>query len=692
MPFGPLYQPAIGLTSLKGVLRQQTDHSVEILYLTIKFAEFVGSEPYSEIQTGNPYVDLAGEWIFSHHLFDGQNRLYADYIDDVLRRQSRLNNRQTIVPDAHIDLLLRVAEQVDPFLDAALDDVLGRMPRIVGFTSTFQQHVASLCLAKRIKQQQPDIFIVMGGGNCEGAMGYETIRQFPFVDAVVSGEGEIIFPRLVNDVLHGRSIDMLQGVFTQTNLEFVNVNGQFLGAPTVSDMDGLPVPDYDDFFVQMKGGIFQKTRQIRVLYETSRGCWWGERQHCTFCGLNGETMAYRSKSAERAIDELKQLTERYVDYPVWVVDNILDMKYLNTFIPDLAALDLDLELFYEVKANLRKNQLQAMRYAGIKHLQPGIESLNNHVLKLMKKGVSWLQNVQLLKWCKELGITVYWNIIWGFPGEHPDDYAMMAANVPLLHHLQPPVGSAQIRLDRFSPNFNNAEEYGFINMRPAAPYFYIYPFEQAILNNLAYHFNYDYREPRDVRAYTADLSYEVRCWRHWFTESDLLAVDLGEVLLIWDFRQVAHQPLTVLDSIQRVLYLACNQIQNKRQLAPLLDAHDVSAHDIEVMLRPLVEAHLMAQDGNSYLSLAVDLAVYAPSLHTVQQILSVADLTDVQLDETVNAQHLLAEHLTLDFFGVDAESQPIIYIRALENLTERQILIQLTEQRTYTIAGITIDM
>ena len=39
-------------------------------------------------------------------------------------------------------------------------------------------------------------------------------------------------------------------------------------------------------------------------FETSRGCWWGERMHCTFCGLNGATMSYRSKSPRRAVDEL----------------------------------------------------------------------------------------------------------------------------------------------------------------------------------------------------------------------------------------------------------------------------------------------------------------------------------------------------------------------------------------------------
>ena len=37
-----------------------------------------------------------------------------------------------------------------------------------------------------------------------------------------------------------------------------------------------------------------------------------------------------------------------------------------------------------------------------------------------------LQNVQLLRWCREFGIEASWNILWGFPRESPADYAAMA--------------------------------------------------------------------------------------------------------------------------------------------------------------------------------------------------------------------------------------------------------------------------
>src|SRR5262249_33234084 len=152
----------------------------------------------------------------------------------------------------------------------------------------------------------------------------------------------------------------------------------------------------------------------------------GQVHHCTFCGLNGSTMTFRSKSPERAFEEIGILVERYPGLPVLVVDNIMDMRYLGTLLPRLQQLDRPVELFYEVKANLRKGQLQQLSASHVTMIQPGIESLSTPILKLMCKGVTAIQNLQLLKWCKELGIRPEWNFLCGFPGEPTREYARMA--------------------------------------------------------------------------------------------------------------------------------------------------------------------------------------------------------------------------------------------------------------------------
>ena len=72
-------------------------------------------------------------------------------------------------------------------------------------------------------------------------------------------------------------------------------------------------------------------------------------------------MTYRSKESQRAFDELMTLSQRYPDRPISIVDNILDTSYFRTFLPQLRDSSASLSLFYEIKANVSKDQLRVLR-------------------------------------------------------------------------------------------------------------------------------------------------------------------------------------------------------------------------------------------------------------------------------------------------------------------------------------------
>jgi ribosomal peptide maturation radical SAM protein 1 len=623
MPFAQLFMPSIGLGLLKAGLSEAVP--TKVVYFAFRFAELIGPVLYCAISAGMPANhDLAGEWAFSHMLFDQSDSDVEQYIENVLRgahpSHAKSDDNRSEEREDFINQLLEVRGKVDAFLDECVEEVLSYNPRIVGFTSVFQQQVASLSLAKRLKQQRPEVFIVFGGANCEGPMGAEVIRQFPFVDCVVSGEGDLVFPELVRRVRSGLPISDLQGVVCRENIDRPLKN-----APSVTDMDLLPIPDFQDYFEGWEASHLDLPVKPRLLFETSRGCWWGEKNHCTFCGLNGMTMAFRSKSPERAMSELLHLVGKYPGHPVSVVDNILDYRYFKDFIPALAERGLDLELFYEVKANLRKEQVRALRDAGITMIQPGVESLSDGVLRLMRKGVRALQNIQLLKWCKELGVTPLWNFIWGFPRESPQEYARMAEMLPLLTHLPPPGSAARIRLDRFSPNYDDSEQLGFTNVSPYPTYSYIYRLSPEAVAGLAYYFSYEYTEPQEVASYVGPLAQEVLKWIDGYATSDLFWVDKGTHLLIWDLRLAAEESLTVLAGEQRFLYMACDQTKNIRQLHELWLSQFAQAPDvvsIEAHLQTLVSKGLVIKDGDSYLSLAIPLGEYTPKKEILQKLLA----------------------------------------------------------------------
>jgi ribosomal peptide maturation radical SAM protein 1 len=617
MPFGHVFSPSIGLSLLKAGLAER-GMSAQIRYFSIRFAELTGRAFYYRLSADSePSIeDLAGEWVFSRALF-GPRAENDDYVDEILGRRVMwiTNDPARPVSARFIRSLLRARALADRFLQWCLDEVLRTRPRLVGFTSMFQQHVASLALARLIKQALPETFIVFGGANCEGVMGAETIRQFPFVDAAVSGEADLVFPELARRVLDGRPACGLSGVRTRAGIEAEFAKGRFDSAPTVRDLDALPYPDYGDYFAQYGASRFGRRWRPSIFLETSRGCWWGEKMHCTFCGLNGQTMAFRSKSSRRALDELTCLSERHPGCRVELTDNILDMRYFKDFLPALAARTQGPRLFYEVKANLKKEQLRMLRAANVLRIQPGIESLSDPVLRLMRKGVSALQNIQLLKWCKELGVQPGWNLIWGFPGEPPEEYERMARLVPLLIHLRPPYGSGMIRLDRFSPNFDEARQRGLVDVTPLPPYRYIYPLPVAALANVAYFFTFRYREPRDVKSYVEPLSKQLRRWRRGWLGHDLFSVDTGGYLLVWDLRPARSAPLTVLRGVDRILYQACDRACDLRCLGERLEqdaAGRLPADAIEQRLEPLVHRGLLVRDGSRYLALAVPLGEYSP--------------------------------------------------------------------------------
>ena len=613
MPFGPLFSPSLGLSLLQPQLAAR-GLRCRSEYFTLDFGERIGEALYSKITSQNRTMARAfvGEWIFSHALFDWDAAQDERYVADVLLKPPAwLGRNPTRLPSrGDLRAILKARDEAAAFIDWCADRVVEARPAIVGLTTVFQQHLASLALARRVKQRLPDTFIVMGGANCEATMGVETVRQFAYVDAVVSGEADQVFAELAARVVRHQPIDGIPGVITQASAAGPIRPGPAPTAPAVTDLDALPYPDYSDFFDQFGRSRFGKDWQPSVFVETSRGCWWGERMHCTFCGLNGATMAFRSKSPARALAELTHLATSHPGCDIQVVDNILDLKYFKTLLPELAERKLNVSLFYETKSNLKKDQVRLLRDAGVLTIQPGIESFSDRVLKQMKKGVTGLQNIQLLKWCKEMGIHPIWNFLIGFPRESPEDYFEMADLSVQVCHLPRPSGVSVIRLDRFSPNFNEAGQLGFTKLRPLPFYEFIYDLPDAARHNLAYYFAYDYKVPQDVARYADPLVRSVHAWKTTWRNVELVSVDLDDRLWLFDTRPRAKAPVSVLTGEDRELYLTCDAITDASPLGASSAAR----------LQAIAGRGLMLNEGAKYLALAVPVGDYQPSADAMKRL------------------------------------------------------------------------
>ncbi len=600
-PFHQVFIPALGVSLLKAAL-VRAGIPCDVLYLNIRFAERIGPELYTEIASEGRIQALAGEWVFAGDLFGDGAADPSGFVEEVL-----LGRYGDVYGRSFTDRLGALRAQAPVFLDDVVEEVAWDRYALVGVSSTFQQNCAGLALLRRVKTRHPGIRTAMGGANCEGQMGAAIHRLFPFVDYVCSGEGDDIFPRLVKAVLTGERVGPLPGVFVRGER---NLLGDEAHAPLVLDLDRLPYPDYDDYFAQFRVSSLAAVESPTLAFETSRGCWWGQKHHCTFCGLNGRGMPYRSKSPRRALDELDFLMSQHGARKVYAVDNILDLKYLDTVLAELASRPRPPQLFYETKANLTKPQLRLLARAGVWGIQPGVESLSTPILHLMDKGVTALQNVRLLKWCAEVGLTPEWNFLCGFPGEDPAEYAGMADLVPSLTHIDPPGGPGQIRLDRFSPYFNAPGANGIINVRASIAYRYIYPFPAGDLDRLAYYFDYDYADGRDPDQYTAALKKAVEGWREHHPTARLELSVAGDRLEIRDTRPAAVRPTTTLHGAARLVYLALDAGSTVGAVRAALGrgGEEPSADQIQEWLDQWERARLVMREGPRYLSLATNFA------------------------------------------------------------------------------------
>jgi ribosomal peptide maturation radical SAM protein 1 len=618
MPFGPLNHPALGLSLLRAGLSDRGLAS-RILYLNLDYAQMIGHDAYLMIAEAHGFrYSFPGEWVFSAALFDRDNgfKYFSHLAESAAHRVSDADYGSLASASELISALRLAQARTDSFLTFAVERIMAERPDFVGFTSTFQQHVPSLALAKSLKKHAPQLSVVFGGANCETTMGLETAKQFPFVDVVVSGPADRVFPEIAAKLIDKQPIAREPGIFTRplTGTERPGV------VDDLQTLDQLPIPCFDEFLAAYRKTTASQKISPVLMFETSRGCWWGEKHHCTFCGLNGNTMKFRSKSSQRVLDEIDILSKKYPKISLAAVDNIIDMKYFSSVIPALAQRNYDTKLFYEVKANLRKDQVKALASAGIRHIQPGIESLSDRVLRIMKKGVTAVQNVQFLKWCKQFGVLPSWNLIYGFPGEEAQDYRDMQSLIPSLHHLQPPMGAGQVRLDRFSPNFAQAESFGFQNVRPAAGYQYVYDLPPDAIHNLAYYFDYEYAGSNPASADGADLRRICRSWARFFTRSELISMSTPEALIICDSRRLATAPFTAIQGFSRMLIEILDSARNVQWLA---GHFMVSPEQIELYLRALIVRRFVLELDGRYLSLVVPMrGTYRPSALAPESLLA----------------------------------------------------------------------
>lgn len=542
-PFGPKGIPNLGLANLSAGLKRR-GFDCRTFYWNLDTANSLPVEDlhqrldlYQALTRGMAFP--FNEWVFSGIVFPEEPAQRAAEVQELLgnldakiRREHDLNIPtvwpRSLLPGEAISFLRGNAVAL---VEAIADRVEGF--DVIGINTTFYQNLPALALAKIVKARWPEKWTVLGGANCDDEMGGALIESFDFLDFVFSGEVDHSFPEFVSALATRSAMEEIAGLY------YRDQEGQVAAGPRASpvqDMETLPVPDYDDYVLELERTGHLEAHKLVLALESSRGCWWGAKHHCTFCGLNANGMGYRHKSLPRFQREVEEVASRYDARFFFMADNILSIDYYNDFMDWAQEQDFGIDFFYEIKANVTRKHVAQLSKAGVTFVQPGIESFSSRILAMMRKGVRGIQNVAFLKYSREYGVISVYNILAAFPGEDPAEYALMESEISKLVHLRPPSGVVEIEYHRFSPYHKTPEAFG-IRLRPSPKYSLLYPLPEEELARLAYLF---VRADEDGRArpYIDRLRAAVLTWQRNYDETvcSLTWKNGGDEIIIRDRR------------------------------------------------------------------------------------------------------------------------------------------------------------
>jgi len=190
------------------------------------------------------------------------------------------------------------------FMRDPIDDVVAHMevPFLVGFSCYIWNTEYNKVLAEAVKRAFPSCQILFGGHNVPpgGAM----LDEFPYIDYLLHGEGEIPFRALLEELAKDTpDVSAVPGLSyrtdggTATNAETALVSVADSPSPYLEGLFDPIVAAHPDIYWS-------------AVWETNRGC----PYHCAYCDWGQHNAAVRQFSMERLLAEIQWMSEHQVSF------------------------------------------------------------------------------------------------------------------------------------------------------------------------------------------------------------------------------------------------------------------------------------------------------------------------------------------------------------------------------------------
>ncbi|MBF0494283.1 MAG: radical SAM protein [Candidatus Omnitrophica bacterium] len=293
-----------------------------------------------------------------------------------------------------------------------VSEVLKYDPGVIGFTAMTHDIMMAAAIARDLKAQL-NIPVIIGGCHVT-ALPSRTLEEFPVFDYGIYGEGERTMSELMKLLSgHEHGLENIKGlVFRDAGRVTVNPPRPVL---TEKEIDELPFPDFRQYYGTDKNALSGKDKYYITI--TGRGCPF----RCVFCMrvLGSEV---RRRSPQKVCDEIEFAVSAYGAHTINFADEIF--LFNNSETRALLNMMIERRLPGKIKwtglirANFVTPELISLaKRAGCYHLEMGVESGDEEILKRIKKGITVEQVRKAVQIIKSSGITLNTYYILGHPGE-----------------------------------------------------------------------------------------------------------------------------------------------------------------------------------------------------------------------------------------------------------------------------------
>ena len=330
-----------------------------------------------------------------------------------------------IIPSLGLAYLGAVAEQhghmvriIDGALGLSYQEIVQEAqrfgPHIVGLTATTPTFLNAVRVASLLREERPQSVFIAGGAHPTAAPS-DALKAGVF-DFLVLGEGEETFLELVQHI-EGKgptSPDDIRGIAFRRQDETVIT----IPRPRIKDLDSLPFPAR--YLLPPLSAYHPTPASYRRLplgvVMASRGC----PMHCTFCDRAVFGNIYRLRSPQNVMDEVEELIKRYGAREIRFFDDTFTLK--KDFVFGLCDEIEKRRLKFPwtcltTVLTVTRDMLKRMREVGCWQVLFGLESGDDGMLRLLKKGNTVEANRRALRWAQEAGLEVRADFIIGTPGE-----------------------------------------------------------------------------------------------------------------------------------------------------------------------------------------------------------------------------------------------------------------------------------